>query len=171
MSSQLVSSDLLLERAKRMQHANRALASELSLLRSDEHAIRHRILTMDHPLIHRWCQDADVFLREKDIAAQGVEELSNDGGDWLSSERGASVAQRSAVSPRSLSGVDASMPGASPASHSYRLTGRQGRGGAPPLSRSEYFDENVSSHIRALELLSSTHRQKRHTEGGNFQLD
>lgn len=168
MASQIVvSSDLLLERAKRMQHANRVIASELALLRSDEHAIRHRILTMDQPLIHRWCQDADVFLRDKELAAQGVDDLSTDAGDWIGSERGAS---RSGASPRSQSAAEASTAGASPTAMLYRSAARPGRGVPPPLSRSEYFDESVSSHVKALELLSSTHRQQKRV-GGDFQLD
>lgn len=170
----VVSADLLLERAKRLQHANRAIASELSLLRSDEHAIRHRILTMDHPLIHRWCQDADVFLREKDIAAQAAEDYNDtEGVTWAHSERGASVAQRSATSPRSTSASEGALASQSPASVQYYRSAVRAPRGAPvvPISRSEYFDDHVTSHIRALEILSSTHRHQQHRTASSLMLD
>lgn len=56
--------DHAIGRAKRMSASNLALQSELRSMRSEENVKRDRLLSVQQPLVQRWCLEADVFLAQ-----------------------------------------------------------------------------------------------------------
>lgn len=68
----------LVAKAKAVHSSNTQLLRELQSMRNEEERHRHQLMNGDAPLVKRWCQEADAFVRSKKAMERSDEGVAED---------------------------------------------------------------------------------------------